>query len=350
MGEHLMERVYYNPANVGSFGGVDRLQKKVKKGNVRKWLSYQNAYTLHKKNTKKFPRRKTLVGGIDNQWESYLMVISSISKANLGYNYILLCIDVLSKFGWAVAIRDKSGKCVAAALKHIIDSSGRKCLSLQTDKGKEYYNYSVQSYLKKMQIHHFSTENDDIKASIAERFVRTVKDRIWRYFTYKRSKTFVHDLQNIIDSYNNTVHTTTNMAPASVTKNDEFRLLDQMYNIPVSANRAKFAIGDTVRISMTKKSFRKGYDAKWTEEIFKISSIEKTTPITYRLSDLQGDFIKGTFYTQELQRVRIKADTVYRIEEIIKTRKKGKTIEYYVKWFGFPEKFNSWVQKKDIHV
>ena len=201
-----------------------------------------------------------------------------------------------------------------------------------------------------MQIHHFSTENDDIKASIAERFVRTVKDRIWRYFTYKRSKTFVHDLQNIIDSYNNTVHTTTNMAPASVTKNDEFRLLDQMYNIPVSANRAKFAIGDTVRISMTKKPFRKGYDAKWTEEIFKISSIEKTTPITYRLSDLQGDFIKGTFYTQELQRVRIKADTVYRIEEIIKTRKKGKTIEYYVKWFGFPEKFNSWVQKKDIHV
>ena len=95
-------------------------KKKVKKGNVRKWLSYQNAYTLHKKNTKKFPRRKTLVGGIDNQWESDLMVISSISKANLGYNYILLCIDVLSKFGWAVAIRDKSGKCVAAALKHII--------------------------------------------------------------------------------------------------------------------------------------------------------------------------------------------------------------------------------------
>ena len=279
---------------------------------------------------------------------SDLLDISSISKSNDGYKFILVCIDVLSKYAWAVPIRNKSGLSVRAAIKHIIESSNRKCINFQTDKGSEYLNSSVKEYLRKMKINHFTSENDDLKAMIAERFIRTLKDRIWRYFTYKRTKRFIDQLPNFIDSYNNTIHSTIKMTPSSVSKEDEFILLHQMHDTQINKRTPKYAVGDTVRISMTKVPFKKGYNAQWTEEIFKIISLEHTSPITYRLSDLQGDPIKGRFYTQEIQRIRIRADKIYRIERVIKTRRKNNKTEQYVKWFGFPEKFNSWVQKKDV--
>ena len=348
METNIMEKIYYTPDNTGSFGGVNRLRKKKNKRNIKEWLSYQDAYTLHKHHKRKFLRRKTFVGGIDLQWQSDLFDITSISKVNKGFKFILICIDILTRYAWAVPIRDKSGNSVVSALKQIIDSSGRKCHILQIDKGAEYYNRSVSRYLKKKGIRHFSTENDDIKASIAERFIRTLKERIWRYFTYKKNKKFINDLPLFMESYNNSVHSTTHLAPSKVTKNDELYLLQQMYDTPRREIKQKFFVGQTVRISMTKRPFKKGYESKWTEEIFNVSAIKHTNPITYKLHDLQGDPIKGLFYTEELQRVRIHPDHTYRVESIIKTRRRNKKTEYYVKWFGFPEKFNSWIQKEDI--
>ena len=346
-----MEKVYYTPSDPHSFGGLSRLNKRFKSVNkTKKWLSYQDTYTLHKVAVKKYPRSKTLVGGIDHQWTSDLFEISSIAKANDGYRYVLICIDVLSKYAWAIPLHNKKGSSVKAAFQLIIESSGKQPRTLQTDKGVEFFNYIVHSYFDSIGIKHFTTENNDIKASMAERFIRTIKQRIFRFFTYKRNKRFIDHLQSFVDSYNNTVHSTTKMAPIDVTKDDEFMLLQQMYNIPQYNNNKLFNIGDLVRISMNKIPFKKSYEAQWTEEVFKILKVEKTSPVTYRLCDLQNDMIKGTFYKQELQVIRVKPEKLYRIETVLKSRQRNGTVQYYVKWVGFPEKFNSWVRKDDVHL
>jgi len=349
----MMERIYFNPSNRGSFGGVQRLisaAKNENKDDVKKWLSYQDSYTLHRKTVRKFPRRRILVGGIDHQWMTDLLDVTTLSKINDGYKFVLVCIDVLSKYAWAIPIHNKTGKSVVDAFKTILESSNRKPISLQSDKGTEYYNSTFKTFLKENRINHFSTENDDIKASMAERFIRTLKSRMWRLFTYKRKKRYVEDLQHIVHSYNSTIHSTIKMAPNSVNKDNEFRLLDMMHNSPVHKTRKRFNIGDTIRISMTRQPFKKGYDKQWTEEVFEIAQHVRTSPITYRLRDLQGDPLKGTFYAQELQRVRINTDTIYSIDTIVKTRRKKGKIQYFVKWVGFPEKFNSWINKENVTV
>ena len=103
----------------------------------------------------------------------------------------------------------------------------------------------------------------------------------------------------------------------------------------------KFSIGDEVRISKKKKTFEKGYTTRWTAEIFTITKIQNTNPITYKLADLQGKEIRGTFYEAELQKTE---QQVFRIEKVIK-KEKGKSL---VKWKGYSDKFNSWVDNKDL--
>ena len=105
--------------------------------------------------------------------------------------------------------------------------------------------------------------------------------------------------------------------------------------------KPKFSVGDKVRISVKKKTFEKGYTPRWTEEVFTISQVQYTDPPTYKITDYNGEEIQGTFYEQELQRT---SQDIYRIEKVIK-RQGNKSL---VKWLGYPDSFNSWVDNKDL--
>ena len=345
-----MESNYYTPAKPSSFGGVKRLASATKKGNVRKWLSYQDAYTLHKPIRRNFNRRRTLVGGIDHQWAIDLADVSSLSTINDGYRFLLTCIDVLSKYAWVVAIYNKSAESVVSAMKSICDKSGRKPLKIQADKGKEFINQKFQKFLSERGIAFFSTENDDIKASIAERFNRTIKERLWRFFTYSRKKRYIDNLDEIVDSYNASYHRTIAMKPKDVMLEDEPYLLDRMYSdLPLSPP-PKLTINDTVRIAITRLPFKKGYTGLWSEEIFVVKSIVNSKPITYRLDDLQGEHISGTFYEQELQKIGYQEDRLYVVEKILKQRRRKNKTEYFVNFKGYPEKFNEWITEDNVQV
>ena len=144
-------------------------------------------------------------------------------------------------------------------------------------------------------------------------------------------------LDDIVDKYNNTVHGTIKVKPIEVTDGYYTKYNEN----PSNKNNPKFKVGDYVRISKYKNIFAKGYIPNWSEEVFVINKIKNTVPWTYVINDLNGEEITGSFYEKELQKTNQKE---FRIEKMLK--RKGDKL--YVKWEGYDNSFNSWINEKDI--
>ena len=330
---------YYNPSKVGSFGGVDALSRGANVKNVKDWLITQETYTLHKPVRRHFKRRKTFCLGVDHLWQVDLVDVTSISRHNDDYRFLLTCIDCLSRFAWTVPIKNKSSASVLEAFASITDT--RKPTFLQSDKGTEFLNSSFQSFLKANDIQFYTSENDDIKCALVERFNRTLKTRMWRYFTHANSLRYIEALPSLVKSYNDSFHSTIKTSPSQVTAHNERDLWRRLYKPNLSTRKSKLLVGDWVRISETKRHFKKGYLPSWTRELFKVTNVLPTDPRTYCIVDFDNEPIKGKFYNEELQKVT--KDDVFKIEKVIKTRKKHGKLEYLVRWLGYPSKFDSWV-------
>ena len=294
------------------------------------------AEELHRPIKRKFKKRRVIVNGIDKIWAADLADLSAFKDYNDGYTFLLLVIDTFSKYGYLIPLKNKKGETVANALKDIFKK--RKPGKLWTDKGKEFYNKDVKDLVEL-----YSTENEE-KSSIAERWVRTIKEKMWKYFTDNNTYKYIDVLPDLVEDYNNTVHSSTKLTPIEASKEEnELKVWRNLYPDRYKTSRLnpKFSVGDEVRITKKKKIFEKGYTTRWTEEIFTIKEIRNTNPITYKLTDLQGEEIKGTFYEPELQKTE---QQIFRIEKVIK-KEKGKSL---VKWKGYSDKFNSWVDNKDL--
>lgn len=353
-----LEHLYYDPKSPAGYAGEQALyqlarkkSKKIKLEDVRNWLRKQKTYTLHKPIRRKFKRRQTVVAGIDYQWQADLADMSSMSKLNDNYRYLLCVIDVFSKFAWVVPIKDKTGKTLIQAFKSVL-KTGRSPKSLQTDKGTEFKNREFQTFLKSKHIHFFTTENPETKASIVERFQRTLKSRMWKYFTHHRTLRYVDVLPKLVHGYNQAYHRSIKRAPASVNTKNEVQVSENLFGkTKLKSVKPKLSVGDFVRINKTKRTFEKGYLPNWTQELFKILAVIKNqTPVTYKIVDLDGEMVRGTFYSQELQRVE--KDQIYEIESILDQRKRkvGKkwVKEIKVHWKGYPSKFDSWILESNL--
>ena len=293
-----------------------------------------------------FPRRKVLVYGLDHQWQADLVDVAKIASYNEGYRYLLTCMDVLSKYAWVVPLKDKTGKSLVEAFT-IIFKSGRRPIRLQTDKGTEFTNRVFQKFLREHDVHFFTTHNEETKASVVERFNRTLKTKMWKFFTHKETLTYLDVLDDMMDSYNHTVHRSTGMPPADVTWANQTTVAKRLYGRSGPVKKCKFLPGDRVRLVKSKRAFKKGYLPSWTEELFTVVRCRETRPPVYVVKDDHGEELEGTFYAEELQKV-IKKDDVYKIETILKKRKKGRRVQYLVKWLGYPETFNSWIFMSDV--
>lgn len=340
-----LKRTYYTPHRPGSFGGISALKRvtKAKDHTIKRWLKHQDAYTLHKPVRRKFKRRRVMVGGIDHQWQADLIDVQRLKKHNPGFNYILTIIDVLSKYAWVVPLKNKTGPVLVKAFEHIFEQ-GRKPLKLQTDKGAEFLNKTFQRFLKEQDVDFFTTENEDIKASIAERFNRTLKDKLWKYFTKKNTLRYIEVLPAIVRAYNRSYHRSIKRAPMQVSEANQEDVWQELYGLPSKETGVIKPLkpGDRVRISKARRQFKKGYLPSWTEELFTVSRVQKTTPMTYILKDDHGEELKGSFYHEEIQNVGEKE--LFRIEAILKQRSSSKgQREYLVKWYGYPSSFNSWI-------
>jgi hypothetical protein len=318
----------------------------VNRQQVQEFLTDQQAYSLHKPVRKNFKRNKTIVNGIDYLWQADLADMQDLSRDNQGHRYILTVIDVFSKFAWAIPVKDKGSKSMLDAFKTLFHVSGRVPKKLQTDQGKEFLNKEVQKILKSKNVEFYFT-NSENKASVVERFNRTLKTRIWTYFSAHQTRKYLDILPNIVDSYNHTIHRTIGMKPADVKPEHEDKLWVHMYGDGSSAKLCKRQLktGDMVRISKHKRTFDKGYLPNWTQEHFIVKKSRKHPRQVVELNDISDEPILGTFYSEEIQPIKTNANL---IEKVLRKRKVNGREEMLVKWLGWPTKFNSWITSEDV--
>lgn len=353
--EGALRRRYRALGQSGAYGGAGTLLKAVNKGRkrgkytqseVKGVLQGEPAYTLHRQVKRKFQRRKTIVSGPFDQFQCDLVDVSAYKNENDGFRFILCVLDVFSRVAWARPLKSKQGKEVTRAFEDILREAGRDPLFLHCDKGSEFLNSDFLSMARKRGIKVFSVHNQETKASLVERFQKTLQGIMHRHFTSTRSRAFLGALKGMLKTYNKTYHRAIGMPPEQVGPANIETVWRRLYGRdrgekwPV----ARLTRGEHVRISETRRTFKKGYLPHWTTEIFKIRTVLNTWPPTYTLEDYSGEPIDGSFYEEELQVV--KPPTYYDIEEVLGTRTRKGRKEYLVKWLGYPDTFNSW--ERDI--
>ena len=171
----------------------------------------QLAEELHKPITRKFTKRRVFVKGVDEIWAADLVEMGRFSDWNKGIKYLLMVIDVFSKFGWIEPLQNKKGETVAAAFEKIF-KFGRQPRLLWTDKGKEFYNKNVNQLLSRKNIKLYSTENEE-KSSIAERFNRTIKQQMWKMFSANNNTIYFDKIDELLKNYNSSWHRSVQMSP-----------------------------------------------------------------------------------------------------------------------------------------
>ena len=217
-----------------------------------------------------------------------------LSRYNKGIRFLLCVIDIFSKYAWVVPLKDKKGISIVKAFQIILkQSNSRKPNKIWVDKGAEFYNASFKKWLQDNDIVMYSTHNEG-KSVVAERFIRTLKSKIYKYMTSISKNVYINKLDDIVNEYNNTYHTTIKIKPIDVKDNTYINTSKKNnYKNP------KFKVGDRVRISKYKNIFAKSYTPNWSEEVFVIKKVKSTVPWTYVINDLNGEEIIGTFYEKE---------------------------------------------------
>ena len=243
------------------------------------------AQELHAPIRKKFKRRRVFVYNIDDIWSADLKDMQSLSKSNKNYKYLLTVIDIFSKFAYATPLKSKNSEEVINALK---------------DCGSEFTNNRFIDFLKKNNIELYHVFNEG-KACVVERFNRTLGEMIQKHLTSTNSKNYINILNKLIDDYNNRYHTSIKMTPYQASNSEnKGKVIENLYPPEKRDTKKAFKVGDRVRIYRYKTHFEKGYMPNWTKEIFVVTEINKTNPITYKIKDLNDEPILGSFYKQEL--------------------------------------------------
>jgi hypothetical protein len=375
--EKYLEKIYKDPKHPGSFSGPLKLYQAVRNegkfaigmSRISKWLKGNATYTFNRIAHRKFKRNSVTVEGVDSMWDADLIDLSIYKSKNSNYCYILLMIDIFTRYVYLRPLKTKNGVDVIEAMSNIF-AEGRQPEVLRTDKGREFSNVRVDKFYEDFNIHHYVTFNET-QANYAERCIKTIKTKIYRYMKQHNVHKYIDIIENISVGYNNSIHRSLGRTPKSVNKGNEDEVRVDQYllkkgqtlkikkTVSVKSENAKgdkkkrkrqiftYKLGDVVRISLIKGKFDREYYQKWSTETFKVVErrVREKIPV-YRISDWMDDEVEGTFYGKEMQKVTVKEDEEHIVEKVIK--KKGRNS--LVKWRGWPKKFNSWIPSKDVRL
>ena len=361
--KRYLEKIYYDPEHPGSFSGVDRLYRaiksegrhKISRKKLEEFLRSQETYGVHRKSIGKFHRPKVVVSGVGIQADADLADLSSLAKFNDGYKFVLIHVDVFSKYARTIPLRSKTAREVTQAFGKIFESGG-KTYKVRTDKGSEFRNRTLRELFEKEGGEHFVTQNVP-KASVAERLIKTLKSKYFKYMTQFQTFRYIDIVDDTTQAYNSSYHRSIKTRPADVTKSNEAEIFAALYRTAPAGRTAsaaskpfKYNRGDHIRASVNKKPFDREYQEKWTYEIYKVKERDRIQSIpVYTLEDYNGETLAGRFYSDQLQPTTVSDQDVYKIEKVIKSRKrKGHPKEVFVKWYGWDSSHNSWLPEKQV--
>ena len=186
-----------------------------------------------------------------------------------------------------------------------------------------------------------------MKSSVVERSVRTIKSRLYKYFTHANTYRYLDIIQQLVYNYNRTRHTTTNYKPIEVNQTNEEDIYNNVFKEGrLAPNRVDdIKKGDYVRLAIIKGIYKKGYEVSYTPEVYVVDNV-LTKPKNirmYTLHNMEDESIKGAFLREEIQKVVFDPQATYPVEKILSTHGKGRNKTYKVKWLHWPDQFNSFV-------
>ncbi|KAL3084890.1 hypothetical protein niasHT_038663 [Heterodera trifolii] len=326
-----LDKMYNDPSSPAAFAGVTALwkeaRKKIKhlrKRDVQHYLDGHRTYTLMRPRRVHFPRAKTVAAGFMTDVQVDLADFQALSRHNRGHRYLLVAVDVLSKRLFVVPLKNKRAEEMLEAFKKLIDQMPMVPHRIFSDKGTEFKNKLMKEFFEEQEIEKHEPVHSSVKASVAERAIRNVKQRLYRYFAEKETLNWVDAVQKIVDGINSSPSRVHGMRPIDVDFSNAQKVWKRMYR-PLSffKKTPRFRKDEFVRMSREKGQFEKGYLPNYGDEILEIDEVLKTVrPIRYKLRDEHGEKFKGSFYEQELARVRKDAETSYRIEKVYRKRKR----------------------------
>ena len=337
-----INKLPYNQQQYGTFLVKNIIRSKRKLGLGNNFTMEDLSNELNKATINKFERQKVIVNHINEIHSTDLVDMTQYSKINKNYRYVFTNIDVFSKIAYAYPIKSKKIQDIKPCFQKIFEKNKPKYI--WSDKESSFFSKEMQQFFKNNNVKIYHT-NSHLKSVVIERFNRSLRELMMKHFTKNNNTIWYNILPKLIKIYNNRYHSTIKMKPIQVNKKNEKYIKENIYTYDETSKTPKFKIGDLVRISLkTRKIFDKpSGNIKWSEELFKIHSINKTNVITYKIKDMNNEIIDGIFYQQELQKTKNTSE-VYIIEKIIRKNKN----KYLVKWRGYSNDFNSWIDKDDI--
>jgi len=339
-----------------------QLQEKTEKAPSKGEYMKQIADEIHKPVRKVKQRRTVRVSRPNEIWSMDLADMQEWKAENDGERYILTIVDVFTRYAWAVPMKSKTAIDTFAAFISVVDSSKRQPERIWVDQGAEFYNSVFKKWMKAQDppVTMYSTFGES-KSVIVERFNRTLKTKMWYFFTKENTRRWIDELPALLMWYNKRVHSKLGMSPweASKVKNREkvFAIqnpVSRLSNGEIDKSGVKrtprYSLGDSVRVSRIKGTFEKGFTPNWSREVFTIVGIDipfdVLEPITYELRDRAGETLKGSFYEGELNGV--KYPDVLLVESVLKEKKIKGEKHLLVKWLGYSEKMNSWIPESQV--
>jgi len=359
-----LKRSYINPGHPIAFSGVGTLLKyyapHLDVKDIEGALSEIESYTLHKEFHKQ-TRNPSYSHYRRYQFQIDLVDIQSLAEYNDGVKYLLTCIDTFTRYAFVRPLLSKESQPVLDAFKSILREAGSPPKMVVLDRGTEFHNDMFKQYCQDNNIYLF-TPDTSIHGAYIERFNRTLQGIVYKYMTENETRRYltyrdkttneeVPLLHKFMRTYNNRVHrmigTTPYLAETRPEVHVEMRKKMTKYYEKIRPRRAKFDIGDTVRIQRLRGKFDRGYNERAKQEIFRIANIKTNLKIPlYELTDYSGqEPIKGRFYQHEL--VKVSGD-VFRVEKVLKKRKYRGKDQLFVKWKGFSDNYNSWIDADQV--
>lgn len=342
-----------HPTAFSAPGNIKRHNNTFGRNEILNTLNSIDSYTLHREYHKPRLRNPYYVYEKRQQVQMDLIDISSLKKYNNNITFLLVAIDVFTKFGWIKPLKQKTAVETLRGIQSIFHDMGDLPKSILFDRGKEFVNRQVTNFLigANIKIIH---PNSELKAAVAERFNRTIQDKIYKYLTENETYKYIDELSNLLHSYNNRPHRTLQyITPSDAELNENKNKVLNAHNVKytkINEKRKvpKYKIGQKVRIKSLQQHFQRGYHERFLREHFEIIGINVRMPIPmYIIKSLNtNDVIKGAFYEEELQPV---SGDVFKVEKVIKKRtlRNGEE-ELFVKWQGYDNQHNSWIKATDV--